>query len=468
VSAVQRHGPLLIRLAYLLDAGAIVAALVLVAGRTTEIVGYPLLTGGLVMAVIFEVLAWLLHIRRSLRIVRLRYELLELASVLSIAFLIFAAPVSLLSGFEARVAAQVPLLVQWFFAALIGASLVRVGLRLTTRYLRARGHDHRTAAFIGATETARRMIEIFENHPWMGIDVVGIFDDRHAPEPGRLGLPPSEVAGSVSHLLDLASLGLVNVVYVTLPMAAEERIDEMIRKFGNTTASIYYCPPLYRLDLLRSRWDNVFGQPVITVVETPFAGSGRLVKTVEDAVLLVLLAPFVLPLMLAIAAAVKLSSPGPVFYRQVRYGLDGKPFSIWKFRTMRTCETTSQFVQALPDDDRVTKVGAVLRKTSLDELPQLLNVMSGTMSVIGPRPHPVQLNEQFRGQVDRYMMRHKVKPGITGLAQVNGFRGGTDTLAKMERRVELDLAYMRQWSVGLDAQILIRTLAVPFRSENAY
>jgi putative colanic acid biosynthesis UDP-glucose lipid carrier transferase len=312
------------------------------------------------------------------------------------------------------------------------------------------------------------MIEIFQSHRWMGIDVLGTFDDRLERQDDRLSFRLSDVAGSVDHLYNLATLGLVNVIYVTLPMSAEDRIEQIIRRFGNTTVSIYYCPPLYRLNLLRSRWDDVFGQPVITVVETPFAGSTRLLKRLEDFALLLLLTPVVLPLMLVLAIAVKLSSPGPVFYRQVRYGLDGRPFSIWKFRTMRVCEDTHQFVQARRDDDRVTKIGAILRKTSLDELPQLLNVVSGTMSVIGPRPHPVQLNEEFRGQVERYMMRHKVKPGITGLAQVNGYRGETDTLEKMQRRVELDLAYMGHWSLGLDARILLRTLGVPFKSENAY
>jgi putative colanic acid biosynthesis UDP-glucose lipid carrier transferase len=468
VGAVQRHGPLLIRLAYMLDAAAIVSALHLLAPAGSHILGYPLLTGGLLMAVLFEVLAWLLHARRSLRIVRLRYELLELASILSIAFLIFTTPIALLAGLSGQFGAQVPLLVQWYFASLAGASLLRIGLRLSTRFARARGHDHRTAAFIGATDTARRMIEIFSAHRWMGIDVLGTFDDRLERQDERLSFRLSEVAGSVDHLYNLATLGLVDVIYVTLPMSAEDRIEQIIRRFGNTTVSIYYCPPLYRLNLLRSRFDDVFGQPVITVVETPFAGSTRLLKRLEDFALLVLLAPIVLPLMLAIAVAVKLSSPGPIFYRQLRYGLDGRPFSIWKFRSMRVCEDCNQFVQARRDDDRVTKVGAILRKTSLDELPQLLNVISGTMSVIGPRPHPVQLNEQFRGQVDRYMMRHKVKPGITGLAQVHGFRGETDTLEKMQRRVELDLAYMGQWSLGMDARILLRTLGVPFKSENAY
>jgi putative colanic acid biosynthesis UDP-glucose lipid carrier transferase len=176
---------------------------------------------------------------------------------------------------------------------------------------------------------------------------------------------------------------------------------------------------------------------------------------------------FAIP-MLIIATLVKLSSPGPIFFRQHRYGLDGREILVWKFRSMRVCEDGDQVKQATKEDDRVTRLGSILRTTSLDELPQLLNVLNGTMSLVGPRPHASAHNEEYRSQIHGYMLRHKVRPGITGLAQVNGHRGETDTLEKMERRVECDHKYIREWSLLMDLKILFRTIFVVFSKDNAY
>ncbi|QDU89397.1 UDP-glucose:undecaprenyl-phosphate glucose-1-phosphate transferase [Pirellulimonas nuda] len=172
--------------------------------------------------------------------------------------------------------------------------------------------------------------------------------------------------------------------------------------------------------------------------------------------------------MLVIAAAVKFTSPGPVFFRQKRYGLDGREIRVWKFRSMRVQENGAEVRQATKGDDRITPVGRVLRKTSLDELPQLLNVIEGTMSLVGPRPHATAHNEQYRSRIDGYMLRHKVKPGITGLAQVRGYRGETDTLDKMQGRVYFDHQYIRNWSIWMDLRILFETISVVFKQENAY
>jgi putative colanic acid biosynthesis UDP-glucose lipid carrier transferase len=465
--AVQRYGGLLVRLLHLAEAGVVVLALAYVTGPDQRLAGVPTLTAALAAVLTMEFVASLLHLRRSQRVVRLRFELLELVSGLTAAFVAIGALVALLGGYENMVSRNLSFLLQWFLAATALCTAFRLLLRLSTRLYRARGYDQRTVAFVGATETTSRLIATFRQNRWMGLNVAGVFDDRLSDGESRLHIPRSDIAGTIDHLVDLCRMGMIDVVYVTLSMAAESRIHEIIRRFADTTASVYYCPPLFHSQLLHSRWDDVFGQPVVSVVETPFTGTPRYLKKAEDLVLLALIAPVVIPVLLLAMIAVKLSSPGPIFYRQTRYGLDGRPFTIWKLRTMRVETGSAEFVQATHGDPRITRVGALLRKTSIDELPQLLNVLSGTMSVIGPRPHPVELNEQFRGRINGYMIRHKVKPGITGLAQVRGFRGETDTLDKMKRRVELDLQYLQDWSLSLDLKILLQTLRVPFYSRNA-
>jgi putative colanic acid biosynthesis UDP-glucose lipid carrier transferase len=209
--------------------------------------------------------------------------------------------------------------------------------------------------------------------------------------------------------------------------------------------------------------------PLVALRDTPFRGLSAFLKRTEDVVLasLILLATF--PIMLAVAIGIKLTSPGPVIFRQWRYGLNGKPIEIYKFRTMTVCEDGYQFNQATKDDQRVTRFGVFLRRTSLDEMPQIINILQGRMSVVGPRPHPVAMNEQYRKLVPGYMLRHKVRPGLTGLAQINGWRGETDTLKKMAGRIDLDLRYLRHWSILLDLKIIWKTVLLSFRRQpNAY
>jgi len=276
-----------------------------------------------------------------------------------------------------------------------------------------------------------------------------------------------EISGTVNDLIELAQCGAVDIVYITLPMAAEKRIKSLIDALADTTVSINYCPSFFSFDLMNARSDDVFGQPVISVVDSPFTGHSALIKRLEDYVLLVLLLPLVTVLMLLISVLIAMTSPGPVIFRQSRYGLDGKRFEMWKFRTMYVSRCDETFAQARRDDPRVTPLGRVLRATSLDELPQFFNVLRGEMSIVGPRPHPDVVNEENRKHIYRYMMRHKVRPGITGLAQVNGFRGETETKEKMERRIACDLEYIKRWSIWLDLKILYKTLFA-FRGKHVY
>jgi putative colanic acid biosynthesis UDP-glucose lipid carrier transferase len=244
----------------------------------------------------------------------------------------------------------------------------------------------------------------------------------------------------------------------------------LIKTVENLPVSIHYIPNILFLDLVISGEIIFFDQkPVIVLKNTPIYGISRAVKRFMDIILSLSALVVALPLFIVIATCIKISSKGPAFFVQTRYGMNGEEIKIYKFRTMydNADDADSPYIQAVKNDVRVTPVGAFFRKTSLDELPQLINVLQGRMSLVGPRPHPVAMNEQYRKIIAGYMIRHKVKPGITGLAQVNGLRGETDTLEKMEKRVEYDLKYIREWSILFDIEIFIRTITVFFK-KNAY
>jgi putative colanic acid biosysnthesis UDP-glucose lipid carrier transferase len=260
----------------------------------------------------------------------------------------------------------------------------------------------------------------------------------------------------------------VQLIYLSLPMASQPRIKNLLDSLKDTTASVYFVPDMFVTDLIQGRTDSVCGLPVISVCETPFRGPAGLLKRSSDMVLATLILLLLSPLMLLIALAVKLGSPGPVIFKQRRYGLDGQEILVYKFRSMKVTEDGSRIEQARKNDERVTRIGAFLRKTSMDELPQFINVLQGRMSIVGPRPHAVAHNEMYRPLIKSYMVRHKVKPGITGWAQVNGLRGETDSLEKMEARIRCDLDYLRNWSLRLDLYIIWKTIGLVFKDASAY
>ena len=296
----------------------------------------------------------------------------------------------------------------------------------------------------------------------------GFYDDRQVERTVPLPEGYDELLGTISELVNDARENRIDVVFVALPMRAEERIRKILADLADSTASVYIVPDLFVFQLMHSRWTTVEGLPVVSVFENPFYGVDGVFKRVVDLTLgTAALLAFALPMAL-VATAVKLTSRGPVFFKQKRYGLDGRSFAVWKFRSMTVCENGHKVTQATKNDSRLTPIGGFLRKTSLDELPQLFNVLNGTMSLVGPRPHANAHNEYYRSQIAGYMLRHKVKPGITGLAQVRGFRGETDTLDKMEMRIQADHQYIREWSVWLDLKILFQTVGVVLRRENAY
>jgi putative colanic acid biosynthesis UDP-glucose lipid carrier transferase len=251
-------------------------------------------------------------------------------------------------------------------------------------------------------------------------------------------------------------------------MASQQRTLNILDDLRDTTASIYFVPDLFVTDIIQGRLDHICNMPIVSVCETPFTGVYGVCKRASDIVISLLILLMISPILIIIAIAVKTTSPGPIIFKQRRYGLDGDEILVYKFRSMSVCEDGGNVQQAKKNDSRVTKVGGFLRKSSLDELPQFINVLQGRMSIVGPRPHAVSHNEIYRKLINGYMVRHKAKPGITGWAQVNGLRGETETLDKMQARIEYDLDYLRNWSLGLDLKIIFMTVGVVFKDQYAY
>lgn len=348
--------------------------------------------------------------------------------------------------------------------ALIGSHLL---FRIAAPYLATFQGSQRRAVIVGMNDQGIELAERMLANPYRNIEFVGFFDDR-ARE--RLA-PPSErlpILGQFTGLAGFARDNRIDAIYLSLPMATQPRILAILDELRDTTASVYFVPDLFVTDLIQGRMDQVCGMPVVSVCETPFTGTNGLIKRGSDIFFSLLILTLISPVLAVIAAAVKLTSPGPVIFKQRRYGLNGEEILVYKFRSMTVCEDGNTIQQAQKNDKRVTPIGAFLRKSSLDELPQFINVLQGRMSIVGPRPHAVAHNELYRKLIKGYMVRHKVKPGITGWAQVNGLRGETETLDKMQARIEYDLDYLRHWSLSLDMKIIFMTVAVVFKDQYAY
>ena len=355
---------------------------------------------------------------------------------------------------------------------LISISLLvggRMAIRLMLRWARRQGYNTRNILIVGAGKLGRRVCGNLRTSGWVGMNVVGFVDDNIELADTRVEKVP--VIGKIDELESLLKVNRkqpIDQVWLALPLTAEDKIREVCKALENSTVSIIFVPDIFMHSLLNQSVDDLAGMPVVNLRASPIEGGGLILKYLIDVLVSSLAIILTLPLMALIAITIKLESPGPVLFKQRRYGIDGREIVIWKFRTMKVLEDGGSVPQAVKDDPRKTKFGALLRKTSMDEFPQFFNVLQGRMSVVGPRPHAVAHNEQYREIVDKYMWRHKVKPGITGWAQVNGWRGETDTPEKMEKRVEYDLEYIENWSIWLDIRIIIVTLFTGFRSKNAY
>jgi putative colanic acid biosynthesis UDP-glucose lipid carrier transferase len=365
-----------------------------------------------------------------------------------------------LGSFDPRV------ILAWVLAAPVALFTTRALMPVVLPRLLAAEGVQRVAVIAGGGELGRKLAERIRGTPFLGIRLAGFFDDR---SPERIGsVAPGENLGALNQIAAYVKTHHVDLMYITLPMASQPRILKLLDELHDTTASIYFVPDIFLFDLIQARMDTIGGIPVLAACETPFYGINGLIKRASDIVLASVILALVLPVMLVIAIGVKLSSHGPVLFRQRRYGLDGKEIVVYKFRTMTVLEDGNVIRQATRNDRRVTRFGAFLRQFSLDELPQFFNVLQGRMSVVGPRPHAVAHNEMYRRLIKGYMIRHKVRPGITGLAQVNGLRGETATLDKMQSRIEHDLDYLRNWSLQLDLQIVVKTVFVVLKKQDAF
>lgn len=402
---------------------------------------------------------------RSWRGTMLRQELVPLwltwiIVTMGLLFLAYATKTS--ADYSRRV------MLTWFTMTPVVLTIWRAGLHIVIGLLRQYGFNTKTLAIVGARDLGARLAHTVLNAPWMGLVPIGFYDDRTPAGARPLTTEPLQVVGSLDALVNHAREGKIDMIYITLPMRAEKRIQELIAKLSDTTASVYIIPDFFMFDLLNASWTNVGELPVVSIYETPFYGVDGWVKRLEDIVLAGIILLVVAIPMFIIAIGVKYSSPGPIIFKQRRYGLQGQMIEVWKFRTMKVCEDDAEVKQATRADPRTTAFGAFLRRTSLDELPQFINVLQGRMSIVGPRPHAVIHNEQYRKLINGYMLRHKVKPGITGWAQINGWRGETETLDKMKARIEHDLAYIRHWSLWLDLKIIFLTFFKGFSGKNTY
>jgi len=353
----------------------------------------------------------------------------------------------------------------WLWVAPSAQLSAHIALRLAApKIIELQGQ--RRAVIAGMNEQGIELVRRLGVDPYSRVRVVGYFDDRNRERTNQRGEHP--MLGKISSLPRYVKDNQIELIYISLPMASQPRILTLLDDLRDTTASIYFVPDIFVTDLIQGRMDSVSGLPVVAVCETPFTGFNGLIKRCSDVVLSLLILALVSPLLLIIAAAIKLTSPGPVIFKQRRYGLDGREIIVYKFRTMTVWEDGAVINQAQKEDPRLTPLGKFLRRMSLDEFPQFFNVLQGRMSIVGPRPHAVAHNEMYRKLIKGYMLRHKVRPGITGWAQVNGYRGETEKLDKMSARIDYDLDYLRNWSLRLDLYIIVRTVWVLLMRSNAY
>jgi len=332
--------------------------------------------------------------------------------------------------------------------------------------------NRRSVVVIGGGELGQRACDAILEERWAGLKIIALFDDDSAMlNTNYRGVP---IKGNLEQAVEFienqrrTNRHPIKEVWIALPLSASDKIQALQSELENTATNIFLVPDLFGADFSRYSVVESAGLTMINLSATPMIGGYERLKRFEDIAVSVLIGLILSPAILLTALAIKLESRGPVIFKQRRYGLDGKEFLIWKFRSMKVHEDGSDVPQAKPSDSRLTRVGAVIRKYSIDELPQLINVLTGQMSLVGPRPHAVAHNEYYRDKVHGYMARHKIRPGITGWAQVNGCRGETEIIEKMQRRLRYDLEYIQNWSIALDVRILFKTLFTILFDKNAY
>lgn len=356
----------------------------------------------------------------------------------------------------------------WWLSLPAGLLLLRYAVRATLKTMRGKGLNIRTVAILGSGESARQLAKEIQDNEWMGLVVAGYFDDRREIRDTADGESELPIIGMFDDLLTAAKQNQYDEIYVALPMKAEQLINRLVNELRDSSVPVHIVPDVFTFKLLNSRTSTIGSIPIVSIYESPMDEIEVILKRVLDVSLGSLILLLIALPMVLIAIIIKLSSKGPVLFKQRRYGLKGEQIWVWKFRSMTVTEDGENVQQVTRVDSRVTPFGAFLRRSSLDELPQFINVLQGRMSIVGPRPHAIAHNELYRKSIDGYMLRHLVKPGITGWAQINGWRGETDTDEKMEKRIEYDMEYLKNWSILLDLKIIFMTIYKGFFNKNAY
>lgn len=384
------------------------------------------------------------------------YQSLRISNYFEIAILIFTAWINvsallILIGFITKTSSHFSriFISSWLLTALLALLINKLCISSLLRFLRRSGKNFRSFAVLGPKERCKRLLDQISLLPWAGLDCKGTYESIESFNEETIG----------SH---------IDYVFLAYESTSEAEIIDATNKLSNTTATVFLAPDLFISELLGSKWVMFGNLPMISIYDHPFYGSQLMLKRLEDYILSTIILIIISPVLIAIGLAVKMSSKGPILFQQRRYGLNGETIEVYKFRTMNVLEDGELITQAGKNDLRVTTLGRFLRRTSLDELPQFLNVLKGDMSIVGPRPHAIAHNEYYRKLIHGYMLRHKVKPGITGWAQINGFRGETETLDKMQSRVEYDLFYINNWTLGLDLKIILLTIFKGFIHKSAY
>jgi len=422
------------------------------------------LIAGLVSIILFSFSARFTDIYASWTARPFKQETIHAVSTWLITFLslIFITFITKTSQHFSRVT-----LISWLFITPFLLIIARYGLRRLFSYLKLLGLNNKTIVIAGMTEHGLRFARELEANADYGYQVAGFYceNTKMASDDVQQEYP---ILGNYKELVDVARNGEWDQIYLALPIESKKRISSLLDKLADTATPIRILPDYFTSNLLKSKYLEIVNTPILSVYDSPFSASNVLIKRAEDLIFGSIILALISPIMLIISIAVKLTSKGPVLFKQSRYGLNGDQIKVWKFRSMSVCENGDDVKQATKNDARITPLGRFLRRTSLDELPQFFNVLTGNMSIVGPRPHAVVHNEEYRALIPGYMLRHLVKPGITGWAQINGWRGETDNLYKMRKRVEFDLEYMREWSLFLDIKIIIFTIFRGFTDKNAY
>ncbi|EHU5128440.1 undecaprenyl-phosphate glucose phosphotransferase [Vibrio vulnificus] len=425
-------------------------------------------TASFVLSILFLLVGEYFKLYGDKTIRRMRLSLMKLLLVMFMSAMLMSLVRNVFAGMEGATISNLTnaLFNIWYVLIFLVSLALRITIIGAVRLFRKYTNQTKRIAIIGLTPAGLAISKsLFVDAPTEKLDVA-FYDDRDEERFGYLSQVP--YCGKVDLAIEKARNGEIDEVYIALPMVAKDRIRSYLNALSDSTVDTYLVPDLYTYNLSVSKVKSVGGVQTFSVFGSPFDGVGAFLKRVEDLVIGSLITLLILPVLVAVAIGVKLSSPGPVLFKQDRYGLGGKKIKVWKFRSMRVMENDAVVTQATKNDPRVTKFGAFIRRTSLDELPQFINVLQGSMSIVGPRPHAVAHNEEYRAIVDNYMIRHKIKPGITGWAQINGYRGETETVDKMEKRVQYDIQYMQNWNLWLDIKIIFMTIFKGFVSETAY